>query len=116
MTVSASALDAVGAVDAVDAANQFLEGCGYRAVHQRFQLVTGQLEVQFRDLVVHDENGLVRIRRARFLQREQRVQLDVVPIRNVLRPMQPFQERGQILTVRSVLGRQRRQLFLNFRA
>ena len=68
-------------VDTVDAAHQFFQSCGHNTVHQRFQLVTGQLEVQFRDLVVHDENGLVRIRRAGLLQREQRVQLNVVPIR-----------------------------------
>ena len=49
------------------------------------QFMQGEFEIQLGNLVVDDENGLIRKRRDGVLQTQQRIEVDVIPIRQVVR-------------------------------
>ena len=57
----------------------------------------GEFEIQLGNLVVDDEDGLIRKRRDGVLQTQQRIEVDVIPIRQVVRIQQAIQVRAEVL-------------------
>ena len=61
------------------------------------QFMQGEFEIQLGNLVVDDEDGLIGKRRDGVLQAQQRIEVDVIPIRQVVRVQQAIQVRAEVL-------------------
>ena len=90
-------------------------GPGHRSGHRGIQLVQHQLEVQFRNLVVHDKNRLVVVRSPWLLQAQKAIEPNVVPVGDVVGLEQSVEKINQRLARSSVLGAQRLKAVEQFR-
>src|SRR5690606_10973131 len=89
-----------------DAINTFEEevlvGMLVRGNLRKFMI--DEAEIQLGNLMVNDEHVLVRKMRLRGLKTEQRIEVDIVPIGQIIRIKEPVKVARQILSHRIVLG------------
>ena len=84
------------AIDPVDALQNRSGICRGSRVHL-LQFMQGEFEIKLGNLVVNDEDGFIGKRRDGVLQAQQRIEVDIIPIRQVVRVQQAIQVRAEVL-------------------